>query len=494
MSSFDAPNVVLPLAVSYNGRAGAAYTSTVTNAQDQRKVNLIYTAVRNALSGNTTLKVSKRPGAVLDTDNASLGSSGQVAYLAAIGSGLGGSTTANVWVFSTSGNDIRASDTSTTTVIRTAAGEIPLYVDKTSIGGNDNVVVQIGANFAAQTVWYSTAIGTWTQITDGDFPDIVGKMEFMDGYAFALSDSAQVQRVYNSDINSLSAWTSTSYLTKQIQQDRTSGLARLGNIILAFGQETVEAFHNVGNPVGSPLAGIPQLASRVGLEALSAHYYCTIGSRIFFVSRSGSTGRRSVYMFDGSRFEPVSTPAIDKILSEQAPRSVNTVSFAGRQAVALSLTATSAATQRWLMFFPELNEWFEWDSTVICPVNSGAWHLGTGSNQHKLYNIASGVDNWADNGTNYDAILQFQLPSSGNNRQTMEYCAVDGDTSRSAHTIDVQFSDDDGQTYSTARPIDMTSANKTLRRCGTWKGRRMVRLVNSANLEGRMEKFMARVS
>jgi hypothetical protein len=124
-------------------------------------------------------------------------------------------------VFSTSGNDCRASDASTTTVIVTAAGYAPAYVDKTAISGVDTLVVQLRNASGTQTAWYSSAIGTFTQINDSDFTSLAhqGKIEHLDGYAFIATRN----RIYSSDINSLSSWNAASYIDRQSKQDIGTG-------------------------------------------------------------------------------------------------------------------------------------------------------------------------------------------------------------------------------------------------------------------------------
>ena len=71
-------------------------------------------------------------------------------------------------------------------------------------------------------------------------------------------------------------------------------------------------------------------------------------------------------------------------------------------------------------------------------------------------------------------------------------CGVIGDVARSASSMNVEFSDDDYQTWSTARAIDLTSNQKMLTRCGSYTDR-AVRLTHTANLDCRIEKFVARV-
>ena len=496
---FSKPNLSIPLASSYNERGVAGFTNTVTNALDQRKINSIYEPVKNALTGKMTLYLAKRPGVAI---GGTYGTTGQVAYLVSNGANLFGNANGDMWVFSVDGNDVRASNNSgTTTVIVTAANYRPTYVDKTAISNTDTLIVQLfNSTSGAQTVWYSSAIATFTQITDSDFTGLThaGKMEFMDGFAFVLD--ATTKAIYNSDLNSLANWTASSYITKQIKQDSAYGLMRLGSQILAFGAETGEVFVNAGNPSGSPLISVKDRAFRIGIEPQTVangttgltHYYATLGGRIYFFGQQGGKRNRGIFSYDGSQFNKVSSLAVDKILGQQGVYSINTAAFHGKEAIFFALDLTTATTQRWLVYFPEWNDWFEWNSTVFTPVGNGSFNLGVGSNQHRLYFLGSFTDNWQDDGTNYTMTHQFKLPSNGNDLKRMPMCSVVGDVSRSASSLNVEFSDDDYQSWSTARAIDMTSATKMLSRCGAYR-QRAVRLTHTANLDCRMERFLARI-
>ena len=75
----------------------------------------------------------------------------------------------------------------------------------------------------------------------------------------------------------------------------------------------------------------------------------------------------------------------------------------------------------------------------------------------------------------------------------MPYMGLKGDTSRSAQNILVQFSDDDYQTFTAGRNVDMTSKEKMLARCGSYRGSRIVRLSHTGNTEVRLSQFLARI-
>ena len=496
--SFDKPNVVIPLAASYNERNVHGYNA-MTGGFDQRKINSMYEPITNSLTGETTLYLKKRPG--VSIIGSTFGDADQVAYFVTLSAGFTGVGTANHWVLSVSTSTHRVSDNSNTTTYVTTSSTAyhPAYVDHFSINAVDHVVIQLrpGASLR-QRVFYASSFSGITEITDTDFNttthDMVGKMEFMDGYAFYLTDTG---RIYNSDINTISTWDAANFITKQMEADLSRGLMRLGNQILAFGTRTVEVFYNAGLS-GAPLLPIKQLSQRIGIQtpliAGQTQYYAKSGRRLYFVGIEGDEFTRSAMSYDGSRFEYIGTPAIDKIFSSKNVFSVNSIGVGGTPAIAFSLDLTTATTQRWMVFFPQYKEWFEWESNVFTPVNSGVFHLGVGSNQNRLYDFTA-TDNWLDESTQYTMTHQFLLPSGGHHFKKMPICGVIGDTTASTSTsnLGVEFSDDDFQSFTAVQNIDMTQARKVLTRQGSWRGERAVRLTNTANLDCRLRMFFAQI-
>lgn len=497
---FHKPNVVVPLVPAYDTRFIGANAQMLAGV-DQRKINFYYQNVKNPLLQQTTAELTKRPG--VDSVSAG-GSNTQTAYLLTRVPGtsllpmLGGS-----WLISLLGTDIRASNNAgTVTVIVTAANTEPCYADTTIISGTETSVVQVrNTTTKVQRVFYSSSIGTWTEITDVDFTGFVlrGKLEHMDGWCFGMDS---LNRIQNSDLNSLANWTAGQFITKQIKQDNPAGLARLGRQLLAFGDNTVEVFVNNGNPFGSPLISVPDRAQRVGLAGLSGngtyavtgmtHYYATLKNRIYFIGRFAGSSEQAVISYDGQNFEKVSTPAIDRALITASAYAVNTVPVLGEVAIAIQMTSPgTTSSHRWFMFFPEHNEWFEWTSAMFSSVNYEGAHCGilTTSN---LYFMQSNND-WTDDDVAFTATVQFKIPKRGNNRDTMNWFGVDADTATASSALSVEFSDDDYQSFSAARTIDLNSTNKRLHRGGMY-ATRVVRLSHSANKECRLRSFLARVT
>lgn len=505
----DEPNLVLPLATSYNERGVAGYTHSVTNSEDQRKLNCIYEVAKNPLTGKGTLVLAKRQGVTINANT--YGSASDVPMLISRGVETGAIAPLGVrpWVFSCNGLDVKVSNnTTTTTIFSDAAGFTPLHVDATviytALDGAPTVVLQSKtiSDFLAQRVFYGTAIGTWTEITDADFTSRIhrGKMEHLDGYAFYL-DAENL--IWNSDLNSLSSWLATSFFAKQIKQDYSVGLARLGNQILAFGDYTMEAFFNAGNTTGSPLGRIATRHEETGLirpytAAIQSgtHYYAILGKTLFFVGRrAGGVGSVGLFAYSGDAIENVGTSYINKIIGEKVAGnsyfSINTVSVNGENAIAVCLTAPTAATQRSLMFFPKWKEWFEWTSTVFQPVNNGANFLGLGTSGNKVYEFAN-ADNWQDNGVSYAWSTQFRLPTNGSSRRFMSMYGIDGDTDTSTNDLTAEISTNDCVSFSTLGTIDQTQDRKLLFRGGAFR-KAHIRLGNTNARPTRIHNFLARI-
>jgi hypothetical protein len=77
----------------------------------------------------------------------------------------------------------------------------------------------------------------------------------------------------------------------------------------------------------------------------------------------------------------------------------------------------------------------------------------------------------------------------------MRMCGVIGDTtvSTTSCTLNVSFSDDDWQTTSATRSIDMTKVGKKhIYRCGSYTDRG-VQLTQTGNVPLRLEKFVAKI-
>lgn len=492
------PSVNFPLVVSYDTRASAAYAAV---SRDQRRVNCYYEIARGA-QGQPAQEAAlvRRPGA---TDyGQAYGAAGQVPYLIATDPSTLWATPESWIIAKDASNNIAAHSKAASTTILTSADYVPRFVRQVNMDGTDYVILQC-QNITtpegppSQRVFYSSTIGTWTEISDGDFTGLKlrGMMEFMDGFAFiATGDDG---RLFQNNVNTLAAWSPADYLSKSITYDICQGLMQVRNQIIFAGRETLEVFTNQGNASGSVLSRIPYAVHRVGLAAPAGadgilsgktHYYTQLGNLIFFPGRLGGAKESvNIFAYDGSSFSKISTTYEDKILSSTDIYGMYKLSILGKTGIAVQLTAPGAATHKALVFFPDIQDWFEWESTVFSTTNDGPHFLGV-TTPTKVYHFPA-TNNWQDAGTSFDMTVQFRLPRQDDTRVTMNKAGVVGDT-LSGQSLNVQFSDDDGVTWSTARAIDLGVETKNLRNCGTFRSR-MVRLVHSGSGEVRLRRFYA---
>ena len=490
-------NLNVALALSYDTRGVLANTAMLAG-KDQRRVNCHYEITRTSIDTKPDIALARRPGVTIDAGT--YGASAQDQYLVARDPASVWNPTAWVFVKNGTANNVVSSAASTT--ILTNTDYYPRFWEMTNVSGTNYIVVQLQNSTSpsgtpAQKVYYASAIGTWTEITDAVVIALShrGKMEFMDGYAFQADDR---HRIYQSGINTLATWADTDYLTKSSTLDATQGLIKGRGHLLLMGTDTSEAFRNEGNASGSVLSRVKNTEHRIGLAAVAGggssmvgktHYYCTIADLAFFVGRyGGSQYDASLIAYDGNRFEKISRPYEDTLLSTATIYSVNRVSFGGKVAVGIQMSLPTAATQRWLMFFPDINEWFEWDSTVYGPVNNGYQYSGVASSD-KLYTFDA-ADNWQDAGTSFDMTAQFRLPLPDLSWKTMTMCGLIADTTTTQQDVSVKFSDNDSQSFGTARTIDLNLAQKEIYRCGTFR-ERFVQLTHSGTGEVRFRRFFA---
>jgi hypothetical protein len=489
----------VPLTLSYDTRGVASY-SAMQSGKDQRRVNCHYEITRTAVDTQPDIALARRPGVTVD--GSTYGATTQGIYL--VGRDPLSAWDPVPWAFVKDGNDNKVVSSSTSVTILSAATYYPRFIDYTNNSGTNYAIVQmqndqVPGGASAQEVYFAATINGWTRISDADFTGVShrGKAEHLDGYMFIAEAR---NRIIQSALNDITSWTASDYITRTNTQDPPQGLAKAKDHLLFFGTDTVEAFRNAGNAAGSVLSRVTNSTFRVGLASIAGggllmagktNYYVNIGDLLFFLGRyGGSYNDASLVAYDGSRFIKISKPYEDTVLSSSPVYSLNRVTFGGKVAVAAQMTAPTETTQKWLMFFPDINEWFEWESTVYGPVNNNLHYAGTGSGlRNKLYTFPA-TNKWTDSGQPYTMTAQFKLPFPDLNWKTMYRYGVIADTLSTSQNLAVSFSRDDCTTFSTARNIDLSLPRKEGYRGGIFR-EMFVKLTHTDSGEVRLRRFYA---
>lgn len=448
--------------------------STATTVKDKRMINCFAEKITSQLTGQSQYYVTKRPGFS--------------EYVVPATGELG--TALKVW--STNSDKVISAFGSTNSTLydgTTSLGAITgkaTFIEETLIAGTPYIVVPSTNN----TAWYSTG-AAFTQITDVDFPGnagrtITGNFVFMDGFGFIMDTTG---RIYNSDENSVSAWTAASYIAANMYPDNGIGLARYKNMIVAFGKETIEFFQNTSqNPVGSPLERYQQGFLHFG--CLNQYSFTQLEDTVAWVSASDRSGI-GVYLLDNIQPRRISTPAIDSQLSLVNTDSVfvSSAKLVGKTFIVIT---TSSST---FVYVIEDDMWHEWNGSQVL------WHhlSGTSSGTRVIYAVSRSDTGgkvfiinpssigYADDGTTYTMMLQtskFDLDTI--NWKFLNKMSVVADKSSTSNTLTVAWSDDDYQTWTAGRSIDLNSNDPYLMNCGKFR-RRAFKFSNSVNAPVRLE-------
>lgn len=448
--------------------------NTASSIKDKKLINCFAEKVQSPLTGSSEYYVTKRPGfAVLNTP-----ASGE------LGSAL------KVW--SINADKVISSFGSTnstiydgTTSIGTVTG-VTTFLEETLLAATPYLTAVTTSNKA----YYSTG-GAFTEITDVDFPSnasrtITGNFVFIDGYAFIMDTGG---RIYNSDLNSISAWTADSFISANMYPDNGIGLARYKNLLMAFGKETIEFFYNSGqNPVGSPMSRYEQ--GFVHFGALNQYAFTQLEDTVAWVSASDRSGI-ATYILDGLQPKRVSTPYIDSQLSLASTSGVYVTSAKIVGKTWIIITTTGAT----FVYIVEDDMWHEWQSTL--PI----WHhmSGTSAGTRVSYAISRSdtggkvfvIDpsnlTYQDNGTTYTMTIQTSKYDANTiNWKFLNKLSLVGDTCTIANTMSISWSDNDYQSFSTPRDIDLYTNNPYIMNCGKFR-RRAFKLSNTVNAPVRLE-------
>jgi len=301
--------------------------TSASSTKDAKYVNCFGMTVPDALTGKTKLYTVKRPGWATSVTPAS-GNIGTAIF---------------VWTGSSSGTDVISAFGSTNSTIyngTTSLGAITgkaRSINETVVGTTATLLVASGDN----TGWYyDTGVGTMTKIADADFPGNAGKttvggFAVIDGFNCIMDSTGAL---WASDLNSVTAWTSTSFDTANSYADKGIGCVRHRNFVMAFGTESIEFYQNAGlSPF--PLAKASAMTVKVG--AISADAIAQIADTTFW---AGSTpqGGISVFQYDGG-LSRISTPEIDTnlILAGASNISLTTLRIYGRSMVLVNAGAST---------------------------------------------------------------------------------------------------------------------------------------------------------
>lgn len=330
--------------------------------------------------------------------------------------------------------------------------------------------------------WVSTG-GAITAISSVNYPAVtVPGIVYLDGYIFVMTADA---KIYNSALEDPTTWSALNFITAEVEPDGGVFIAKHLNYTVAFGQWTTEFFYDNANPTGSPLSPYPSAFSKIGCA--SAYSVVSTDSTLVWMSQTQEKGRE-IYMLNGFQPTKISNQFIERFLNADSLATVYAfaVKINGRYFYVLTLKASNLT----VVYDFTTQHWHQWTSGITETYFTGIGYAFQGGKdiiQHesngKTYQMLPTV--YQDDGVAiYTRIVTDRLDGGNNKTKFMSRLELIGD--KIASTIQERHSDDDYQTFSSYRTIDLSTSRSQAYRYGKFR-RRSFEFLHTDNTPLRLE-------
>ena len=460
------PKVVrLPLMGAFSNRDASA-------SKDQRFVNMFPETRKVEQLENTKIFINKRPGLTLHRD---------------YGTGEGrGCIYFNNKFYVSVGNKVYEDAVSPIEKITLtgSTGHLGMIIGNSSTIGDYLFICDGTAG------WIINTAGTVTAISDPDFPTPhIPAPTFIDGYIILAKGSD----VYSCDVDDPTSWNASNFLTAEMFPDPIKALARQNNQVVVLGSSSIEFFYDAANAAGSPLSRNDSTTIQMGVAAP----YCVYQNERFcaFISQSDSGGR-AVWLIEGFQPKKVSDEYIERILDSETDMS-DCRGFGLRTKGHMFYVINLKTIGRTLVYDMDEKLWHEWSDNAagnhtvfscdyMADNGTGSAYLLHNSNGC-LYKLDTAATNDAGTGILCELVTN-RYDMDTYNRKFMSSCKIVGDRYSSANSISLQWSDNDYQSWSNVKTIDLTDDFPAFHRMGSFR-RRAFRIKHSSDNPLRLESL-----
>lgn len=333
----------------------------------------------------------------------------------------------------------------------TVLGAVNADTDMYTFAGSQGATPKLFMNCSTKA--YTTDGTTVTQVTDVDYPALtVPGAVNLDGTIYVMTPDAYI---LGSDLNDPTSWDSLNSIRVQIDPGKGVAIAKQLNYLIAFKEFSTEVFYDAANAAGSPLGRVE--AAKLGVGCAAADSIASIDGALIWVSGSAKAGRK-VMLMEALKAKEVSTPAVERLLQSLDSPKGTAFGISGHRFYVL--TDIFFGMQRTLVYDLDEKLWFEWEA-----VDGGTLQFissTVGSNQEvlvQLYDaevvrIRSSLN--ADKGQAFSWDLYTPNFDAGTRLgKVVNKLEVTADQQNNS-MLEVRFSDDDYQTWSPARTLDLS--------------------------------------
>jgi hypothetical protein len=221
--------------------------------KDTEAVNVVWDVVQDKIEGSGHIHAIKREG-LQQFNTVAIGAGIDGLFYWAEPQIIVGAGSAGIQFFSNNGVN-----TNTNALVAFDIG-IAGHIGFTNFlydDGHSDLVITDGFNAVVVTTACAVTI-----ISDADRPVFHRPYPvFLDGYLFLADDKSNIQNSVN---NNPLSWVAGDFISAEAYPDKITALARHGAYIVAFGTSSMEFFYDAANPTGTPLAKYTASTPRIG--------------------------------------------------------------------------------------------------------------------------------------------------------------------------------------------------------------------------------------
>lgn len=295
---------------------------------------------------------------------------------------------------------------------------------------------------------------------------------FLNGYLLIIkTDTADI---YNSDSNNPLSFTSTGFINSEIEPDQLKSIAKLNNYIVVLGSSSIEYFYDASIATGSPLQRNEVPVKTIGYVTGLAQQ----SNRVYFVGTE-KNGSVDVYVLEDLKISSLGNPGTKRYLS----------SYSLNYATNLLGSIVSCKGANWYVLSDavrtdvldlESQLWSQWanGATSVFPIkHSTSFASITGT--RSIFVLSTSLTIFAfdqsvyqDNGTNFTVTIVTENEKFGTLLwKNMDKFIINADNPVSSQLINVQWTDDDYQSYNTAQTIDLFQSLPCIYQLGGFRER-----------------------
>jgi hypothetical protein len=287
--------------------------------------------------------------------------------------------------------------------------------------------------------------------------------------------------IYGSNLNDPTTWSALNVVNAQNVAGWGVGLVRQLSYIIALKTASMEVFYDAGNPTGSPLSPIAGATNAYGCVA---HDLIQVIDDILLYPSSNLSAAMQIVRVDNLTPSVISTPAIEKLLTPwlaSASPSFTAYpffSFVFKHFGHRFYGITNTIANLTLVYDIDQNLWYQWTDpngnyfpmSGTC-VNANFQHQFVSQANGQIYAFDSCYTYPTDNGVIAPVDIYTPTTDFGTRRgKTLHRMYVRADQ-QNGSTLYCRHSDDDMQSWSNFRKLDLSKVEPYLDGEGSFKKR-----------------------